>query len=67
MRGVAGTKLACQRWRAQMVVQSFAWAGCGANEAQALAVGDPATQHGYESGRSARIEPCVRLMLAKLV
>jgi len=41
-------------------LQSCVWAGCGANKAQALAVGDPATQHGYESGRSTRIEPGVR-------
>jgi hypothetical protein len=32
-------------------MQSCAWAGCGANQAQALAAGDTATQHGYQSER----------------
>ena len=30
-----------------MVMRSCAWAGCGANKAQALAAGDSATQHGF--------------------
>jgi len=30
-----------------MVMRSCAWAGCGANKAQALAAGDPAAQHGF--------------------
>ena len=51
-----------RRW-----LQSCAWAGCGANEAQAPAAGEAATQRGYESVRSARIEPGVRFMLANAV
>ena len=55
------------RWRTTYLAQSCAGAGCGANQAQAPAVGDRATEHGYGSARSARTEPGVRLMLASLV
>jgi hypothetical protein len=60
------TALQSGKWRSTggvptLYLQSCAWAGCGANQAQALAAGDPATQHGYESVRSARIEPGVRI------
>ena len=59
------TALQAPKWHATggvptVYLQSCAWAGCGANKAQALAAGDPATQHGLESVRSARIEPGVR-------
>ena len=49
MRGVAAGHEASGPTRGSppMMMRSCAWAGCGANKAQALAAGDPATQHGF--------------------
>src|SRR5512132_2726496 len=44
-------------------LQSCAWAGCGANEAQAPAAGEFATQHGLKSAH-ARVHT-VRTFLAR--
>jgi hypothetical protein len=73
VHGVASDIVACYEPRADVLAecggvesnprvplswkQSCAWVGCGANQAQAPAVGDCAAQHGYESALGARNEP----------
>ena len=63
----AAEVVAGHRWCAWMAdAKSCAWAGCGANQAQALAAGDPATERGYESAARGSSR-ALRLMLAKTV